>query len=508
MMERRISFFGNKPAMPEDGSNHTMPKRTRRESMLGPIAGRMTLRKQSTIFDPLPKLDQQVLENLMYQYDHKIKTDDGILRLCKEIKDKWGGTMTPSTQYGLNDAWNYITKAESMNVEFALRSNVTFNGTHDDDSPIHGKAVTFKTRDCLHIKAQFNEDWWIGRVIKSNAPIGFVPTPMKLKKLVLEAAAQMGPQKDTNTLKKAHSLEKDKKDPLLLDNSQGSVESVAIAPIRVSEMDQKAQGPYEAVPLMRPIVLCGPSLRGFEVTDLMHKALLAALKKEFGDKLEIVTIDEKCVKAFHNVLSSNSNKAVSQTDAMDQVMQQVFDASKSFKLLFVDLKINMPSTLRRSALAPILVHIKISNMKILQTLIKQRGGDQKRSSAAQVYAATKLCDLDSVNTPPSSRVFDVVINEHNFDKAATQLITYLTKYYEASRQMQTTKRSDQLLRSSLNPNLASKLIIKTPRMARSPFMSRSSSKKEKEKKEGGSERKIDRAFAKVVSDNQILAVKS
>ena len=47
--------------------------------------------------------------------------------------------------------------------------------------------------------------------------------------------------------------------------------------------------------------------------DLMHKALLAALKKEFGDKLEIVTIDEKCVKAFHNVLSSNSNKAVSQT---------------------------------------------------------------------------------------------------------------------------------------------------------------------------------------------------
>ena len=60
--------------------------------------------------------------------------------------------------------------------------------------------TSFRTRDCLHIKAQFNEDWWIGRVIKSNAPIGFVPTPMKLKKLVLEAAAQMGPQKDTSTL--------------------------------------------------------------------------------------------------------------------------------------------------------------------------------------------------------------------------------------------------------------------------------------------------------------------
>ena len=54
----------------------------------------------------------------------------------------------------------------------------------------------------------------------------------------------------------------------------------------------------------------------------------------------------------------------SSTDAMDQVMQQVFNASESFKLLFIDLKINMPSALRRSALAPILVHIKISNMKV------------------------------------------------------------------------------------------------------------------------------------------------
>ena len=71
---------------------------------------------------------------------------------------------------------------------YIVRSSASLNHTPD------------RTRDCLHIKAQFNEDWWIGRVIKSNAPIGFVPTPMKLKKLVLEAAAQMGPQKDTNTL--------------------------------------------------------------------------------------------------------------------------------------------------------------------------------------------------------------------------------------------------------------------------------------------------------------------
>ena len=190
-------------------------------------------------------------------------------------------------------------------------------------------------------------------------------------------------------------------------------------------------------------------------------------------------------------------------------MQQVFTASQSFKLLFIDLKVNSPTALKRSPIAPLLVHIKIANMKvgdksykilksstlyyfaicklevnrffslklddsliskkdciskwpldftlallnsltptssqILQNLIKSRGADQKRSSAAQVYTAQKLCDLDK-------RVFDVVLKECNFEDAADHLITYLNKYYEASRPTQAPKRSDQLLRSSLNPS--------------------------------------------------------
>ena len=48
----------------------------------------------------------------MYVYDPRTRTDEGILRLCKEIKEKWSGTMTPPMQYGLNDAWNKINQAE------------------------------------------------------------------------------------------------------------------------------------------------------------------------------------------------------------------------------------------------------------------------------------------------------------------------------------------------------------------------------------------------------------
>ena len=68
----------------------------------------------------------------------------------------------------------------------------------------------------------------------------------------------------------------------------------------------QAQGPYEAIPLIRPIVLCGPSLRNFDVTDLMHKALFHALKRAFGEKLEVVHIEEKWLKPFHSALANKS----------------------------------------------------------------------------------------------------------------------------------------------------------------------------------------------------------
>ena len=92
-------------------------------------------------------------------------------------------------KYLRNEIFKNVLHFESRRqVAFAVRTNVMYDGTLDDECPVHGSAVSFKIGDYLHIFEKFDANWWVGRKVKENCDIGFIPSPDRLEQLILQKA--------------------------------------------------------------------------------------------------------------------------------------------------------------------------------------------------------------------------------------------------------------------------------------------------------------------------------
>ncbi|CAH8489461.1 unnamed protein product [Schistosoma bovis] len=417
--------------------------------------------------------------------------------------------------------------AVSKPVAFSVRTNISFDGAlYGLDAPSPSRVVSFGIKDFLHIKKRFNQDWWIGRVVRIGSPIGFIPSPSKLEvinNIILSAIATAA---NTNVVHFANEIQNpttkpapvggfgsadttlerggnrglllssdvDHRGPTLTANRQRQSESPPVHKnwkdvdaydeddLRDTTQTVEVPGqptakkpqpvgpgvkkrpfskknefvpPYEIVPCMRPVVFVGPALKGYEVTDMMQKAIFDAMKKHFDGRIIVsrvstnISLAKRVGELLHldkkNIMEKGRSRQLVSLIEVQQDLERIFHLGSKMQLLLLDCDtINHPNQITKTCLAPIVIYIKIASIRVLNRLIKNRGKLQKKNAGVQTAAAEKLLQC-------SPESFDYVIDQNTLSAATEALSHFLEGYWAATHPPLIVSKAERLLGSFSAP---------------------------------------------------------